>query len=165
MHVFGGINLFATQLKNDYLMAMSDACDFEMFLAHHKVRPTPLRLAVLEVLGSANHAFRAGDIVQQIRAQRPVNKVTVYRILEDFWRRGLIRRIPVEGKAALYELACDHHPPHPHFQCHSCGEVECLEPVPLERVWDEIKGPLGHRADRLEIRVAGVCRRCRGSER
>jgi Fur family ferric uptake transcriptional regulator len=144
---------------------MSDACDFETLLAHHSVRPTALRLAVLEVLGSAKQAFRAGDILQQIQRQRRVNKVTVYRILEDFSQRGLIRRIPAEGKAALFELACEHHPPHPHFQCHSCGEVECLEPVPLERVWDEIKGPLGHRADRLEIRVAGVCRRCWGSER
>lgn len=143
---------------------MSDACDFAVLLAHHRVRPTPLRLAVLIALGSAKQAFRAGEILQQIKAQRPVNKVTVYRILEDFCRRGLIRRIQVEGKAALYELACEHRPPHPHFQCHTCGEVECLEPVPLERVWGEIKGPLGHQADRLEIRVAGVCRRCRDSE-
>lgn len=141
---------------------MSDACDFRGFLAHYQVRATPLRLAVLEVLGSANQAFRAKDILALIQKQRRVNKVTVYRILEDFCQRGLVRKVPAEGKAVLYELACEHHPPHPHFQCHACGEVECLEPVPLERVWDEIKGPLGHRADRLEIRVAGVCRRCRG---
>jgi Fur family ferric uptake transcriptional regulator len=140
---------------------MSDACDFHMLLAHFGVRPTPLRLAVLEVLGSAKQAFRAGDILARIQDRRRVNKVTVYRILEDFSQRGLIRKIPVAGKAARYELACEHHPPHPHFQCHTCGEVECLEPVPLELVWAEIRGPLGHRADRLEIRVAGVCRRCR----
>lgn len=143
---------------------MSDACNFDAFLARHRVRATPLRLAVLKALGSANQAFRARDILDQIQAHRPVNKVTVYRILEDFCRRGLIRRLSGAGKAALYELACEHHPPHPHFQCHSCGEVECLEPVPLEWVWDELKGPLGHRADCLEIRVAGVCRRCRGSK-
>jgi len=142
-------------------MAMGDACDFRGLLEHHQVRVTPLRLAVLEALGSANQAFRARDILVHIQRRRRVNKVTVYRILEDFSRRGLIRKIPVEGKAAIYELACEHHPPHPHFQCHDCGEVECLEPVALERVWDEIRGPLGHRADRLEIRVAGVCRRCR----
>lgn len=140
---------------------MSDACDFPRLLAHHQVRLTPLRLAVLEVLGSANQAFPAREILQRIQGRRRVNKVTVYRILEDFSRRGLVRKIPAEGKATLYELACEHHPPHPHFQCHACGEVQCLEPVSLERVWDEIKGPLGHRADRLEIRVAGVCRRCR----
>lgn len=144
-------------------MVMRDACDFRGLLALFQVRATPLRLAVLEALGSANRAFRAKDILMLIQGQRRVNKVTVYRILEDFSRRGLIRKIPAEGKAALYELACEHNPPHPHFQCQTCGVVECLEPVPLGRVWDEIKGPLGHRADRLEIRVAGLCRRCRGS--
>jgi Fe2+ or Zn2+ uptake regulation protein len=145
-------------------MAMSDACDFPGLLALFQVRVTPLRLAVLEVLGSANRAFRAKDILIDIQTRRRVNKVTVYRILEDFSRRGFIRKIPAEGKAALYELACEHHPPHPHFQCQTCGVVECLEPVPLGRVWDEIRGGLGHRADRLEIRVAGLCRRCRGSK-
>jgi Fur family ferric uptake transcriptional regulator len=145
-------------------MAMSDACDFVRFLAHHRVRATPLRLALLEALGSANQAFRAGDIVRQIQAQRRVNKVTVYRILEDFCRRGLIRRVSAAGKAAFYELACEHHPPHPHFQCRTCGQVECLEPVSLERLWGEIKGPLGHRADCLEIRMAGVCQGCRDTE-
>jgi Fur family transcriptional regulator, ferric uptake regulator len=140
---------------------MSDACNFLVLLARHQVRATPLRLAVLEVLGSAKQAFRAKDILRQIQGHRRVNKVTVYRILEDFSQRGLIRKIPVEGKGARYELACEHHPPHPHFQCRACGEVECLDPVSLERVWQELKGPLGHLADRLEIRVAGLCRRCR----
>ncbi|MDI6852038.1 MAG: transcriptional repressor [Deltaproteobacteria bacterium] len=143
-------------------MAMSDVCDFQGLLARFQVRATPLRLAVLEALGSASRALRAKEILMHIKDQRRVNKVTVYRILEDFSRRGLIRRIPAEGKAALYELACEHNPPHPHFQCQTCGAVECLEPVSLTRVWDEIRGPLGHRADRLEIRVAGLCRRCRG---
>jgi Fur family ferric uptake transcriptional regulator len=152
-------------LKSSYFMAMGDACDFQGLLARFQVRATPLRLAVLEALGAANRALRAKDILMLIQNQRRVNKVTVYRILEDFSRRGLIRKIPAEGKAALFELACEHNPPHPHFQCHACGIVECLEPVPLGQVWDEIKGPLGHRADRLEIRVAGLCRRCRGSGR
>lgn len=120
-----------------------------------------MRLAVLEVLGSAPQTFRARDIFQRIRGCRRVNKVTVYRILEDFSQKGLIRKISTEGKATLYELAGEQHPPHPHFQCQACGKVQCLEPVSLEEVWDRIKGPLGHRADSLEIRVSGVCRRCR----
>ncbi|MBW1992145.1 MAG: transcriptional repressor [Deltaproteobacteria bacterium] len=140
---------------------MSDACDFRGLLERHQVRVTPLRLAVLEALGSASRAFRVREILAHIRRRRRVHKVTVYRILEDFSQRGFVRKIPVEGKAARFELACEHHPPHPHFQCRACGEVECLEPVPLEQVWQELRGPLGHRADRLEIRVAGLCRRCR----
>ena len=140
---------------------MSDLCDFPQLLATHGVKPTALRLAVLDVLGAAPRALRAQEILETIRAQRRVNKVTVYRILDDFTRRGILRRLAIEERVSHYELACEHHPPHPHFQCQSCGQVQCLEPAPLERMWAELQGPLGNRADRIDIRVEGVCHKCR----
>ena len=140
---------------------MSDLCDFPQLLAGQNVKPTALRLAVLEVLGAAPRALRAQEILEMIRTQRRVNKVTVYRILDDFTRRGLLRRLASGDRASFYELACEHHPPHPHFQCHHCGQVQCLEPGPLARMWTELQGPLGNRADRIDIRVEGVCHKCR----
>jgi len=141
---------------------MSDHCNFAEVLSQHNVRPTTLRLQVLEILGSAKRSWQAREILDAVRARRPVNKVSIYRILEDLVRLGLVRKVPVEGGAAHFELACEHHPPHPHFQCQACGEVQCLEPVPLEGVWRKLRGPVGNRADRLEIRVAGLCHHCRG---
>ena len=140
---------------------MSDLCDFPQLLARHEIKPTALRLAVLEVLGAAPRALRAQEILETIRAHRRVNKVTIYRILDDFTRRGLLRRLALEDRASHYELACEHNPPHPHFQCHSCGQVQCLEPAPLDHMWAELQGPLGNRADRIDIRVEGVCHKCR----
>jgi Fur family ferric uptake transcriptional regulator len=142
-------------------MAMNDLCDFPRLLARHGVRLTRLRLAVLEILGAAPRALRAPEILETLRLSRSVNKVTVYRILEDCTSRGILRRLAVDERGALYELACEHNPPHPHFQCRTCREVQCLEPVPLERMWSEIQGPLGNRVDHIDIRVAGVCRKCR----
>ena len=96
---------------------MSDRCDFPQVLASHGVRATKVRLAVLEALSAAPRALKALEILELIRTRRPVNKVTVYRILEDFTRRGLLRRLSLEGRVCHYELACEHNPPHPHFQC------------------------------------------------
>jgi len=140
---------------------MSDLCDFPQLLAHHRVKPTPVRLAVLEILGAAPRALRASEILEVIRTRRRVNKVTVYRILDDFTRRGLLRRLNLKGRSGHYELACEHHPPHPHFQCHTCREVQCLEAVPLIRMWTELQGPVGNRADHIEVRVEGLCHKCR----
>ncbi|MFW6113121.1 MAG: Fur family transcriptional regulator [Thermodesulfobacteriota bacterium] len=140
---------------------MSDRCDFREILVQRRVRPTPLRLGVLETLSSEDRAWQAREILDAIRARRPVNKVSVYRILDDLTRLGLVRKLTSEGAAAHYELACEHHPPHPHFQCQACKEVQCLEPVPLDHIWREIKGPRENRADHLEIRVAGLCSKCR----
>lgn len=142
---------------------MSDRCNFRAALVQRRLRPTPRRLLVLETLGSEDRAWQAREILDAIRVRRPVNKVTVYRILDDLVHLGLVRKLPSEGTAAHYELACEHHPPHPHFQCQSCGELQCLEPVPLERLWRELKGPAGIRVDRLEIRAAGLCCRCQGT--
>ena len=142
---------------------MSDHCNFPQWLARQGLRATPVRLAVLEILGETPRALRAQEILEIIRARRRVNKVTVYRILEDFTNRGMVRKLALEGRVSHFELACEHHPPHPHFQCQACGEVQCLEPVPLEHLWRELKGPLGNRVDRLEIRAAGLCRRCQES--
>ena len=143
---------------------MSDRCNFQAVLVRCRLRPTPLRLQVLETLGSADRAWQAREVLDAIRARRRVNKVTVYRILDDLVRLGLVRKLPTEGGAAHYELACEHHPPHPHFQCQACGELQCLEPVPLEHLWRELQGPSGNRVDSLEIRAAGLCRRCQGVE-
>lgn len=143
---------------------MMEIGDFSRELRELGLRPTGLRLALLEALAAAGRAVTAGELLDQIRRTRRVNKVTVYRLLEEFTARGLVRRVSAQGKAAHFELAWGQ-PPHPHFQCENCGAVQCLEPVPLEELWLRLKGPMGHRADRLEIRVAGVCRHCRGTGR
>ncbi len=142
-------------------MDMGDGCDFQKWLAAQGLRPTPVRLAVLEVLGAASRALRPREILTALRARRTVNKVTVYRILEEFTRRGLLRRLALEGRGSHFELACEHHPPHPHFQCRTCREVQCLEPAPLKRMWTELQGPLGNQAEQIDIRVQGLCHKCR----
>ena len=133
-------------------------------MAHYGVRATSLRMAVLETLGEGPRAMNALEILDEIKGRRRVNKVTVYRIVEDFTRRGILRKLSVEGRSSRYELACFHHPPHPHFQCHRCGEVQCLDPLPLGRVWTQLRGPMGSLADQIEIRVAGLCSKCRTIE-
>jgi len=140
---------------------MSDRCDFREVLVQRRVRPTPLRLWVLETLRSEDRVWQAREILQAIRVRRPVNKVSVYRILDDLTRLGLVRKLTSEGNAAHYELACEHHPPHPHFQCQACKEIQCLEPVSLDHIWREIKGSRGNLAEHVEIRVAGLCSKCR----
>ncbi len=143
---------------------MSDSCDFRRCLATQGLKLTAARLAVLEVLGDATRALQAQEILTAIRARRRVDKVTVYRILEDFCRRGMVRRLSLQGRVNHYELSCEHRPPHPHFQCRTCQEIECLDPAPMSRVLADLQGPLGNRAEHIEIRLAGICHKCREAE-
>jgi Fur family ferric uptake transcriptional regulator len=140
---------------------MHEQCNFPQWLARQGLRATPVRLAVLEILGSALRALRAQEILEGIRVRRRVNKVTIYRILEDFTHRGMVRKLALEGRVSHFELACEHHPPHPHFQCQACHEVQCLEPVSLQKMWSELRGPVGNRADQIDIKIEGLCHKCR----
>lgn len=140
---------------------MHDQCNFYDLLRDNDIRVTPLRIAVLETLRLAGKALTAPEIIRRVRKRLPIHKVTVYRILEGLIARGILRRISLNENAFRYELACVHNPPHPHFECSTCGEIQCLDPVDLSRIWVEVKGPLGNRADSIEIRVQGVCYRCK----
>ncbi|MDD3579986.1 MAG: Fur family transcriptional regulator [Desulfobacca sp.] len=139
---------------------MSQWCNFRQLLGRHQLRPTTLRLRVLEILGAAPQALPVQKILALIRTERSVNKVTIYRILGDFCNLGIIRKINPEGRSTFYELACEHHPPHPHFQCRRCGEVQCLESISLDHLCEELKEVLGPGALRVEIRVEGICPKC-----
>lgn len=141
---------------------MSEHGDFRKLISCHGFRATAIRLALLEIIGAARGVMTASEILEELRQQRKVDKVTVYRILEEFSQRGIIRKLSIGGRACYYELACEHHPAHPHFQCQSCGEVQCLEPMSLERIWPQLKGPLGNLAEEIDIRVQGICHKCRG---
>ena len=115
----------------------------------------------MKILRGAPRALLVKEILAAISSHRRVNKVTVYRILEEFSRRDLVRRLSLKSRASYYELACKHHPHHPHFLCHDCGQIQCLDPAPMTRMWTELQGPMGNRADNIDIRVEGLCHKCR----
>jgi len=140
---------------------METPADAKARLLAAGLRPTAARLLLWEIMQGQGRALTAGDLLELMHRRRQVNKVTVYRNIEQFLRRGLVRRLCLEGRVAYYELASDQHPSHPHFQCTACGQVECLEPVNMSRFWTELKGPLGNRAEKIEILVEGICRHCR----
>jgi Fur family ferric uptake transcriptional regulator len=74
---------------------------------------------------------------------------------------GVIERISTGGRAFYYGLAPnDHHQPHPHFYCKSCGQMDCLDPeslsVETEPLWKTFPG----RIEKVEVRVDGICKNC-----
>lgn len=123
--------------------------------------PTRNRLTVLEVVGNNNSPLNAQQIYATLIRNHEINRVTVYRILDLLVEKGILERLSGAGRSFYYGLAPnDHHRPHPHFYCTSCGNIECLNPesllldvAPLERTYPgEIQG--------VAVRVDGVCKNC-----
>ena len=139
------------------------APDWAALLRAQGLRATRQRLAVLETVHDGGHLL-ADETAQRVRAQGgPSAEITlqsVYVILGDLERAGLIRKVDLGHGPALFEtrVGDNHH----HAVCRVCGAVEdvpcavghapCLDP-----------GASGMRIDTAEVIFRGVCRECQSA--
>jgi Fe2+ or Zn2+ uptake regulation protein len=104
---------------------------FEEILKEHGYRVTSKRIKLLSFLSSAKKPLT----VSEIRLKMHMDKVTLYRALEDFVSSHLIAKINLHDKAAYYEfIHTNHH--HHHIICEICGKLEDIEhcnPILLQK--------------------------------
>jgi Fur family ferric uptake transcriptional regulator len=95
-----------------------------------KLKVTPIRVRLLDILEHAHKPLRVKDICQKIKS----DIVTVYRNLENLVALGLVKRIFLDQKEAYFELANQAH--HHHAICQLCGlvvDVKILNHDKLEK--------------------------------
>jgi Fe2+ or Zn2+ uptake regulation protein len=107
---------------------MNEAETVERLLKKSKLRRTPVRAGVLEILSKASRPLGAVEILEKLPAQ--TDAVTVYRTLNTYTSKNVCHRIRGEDRVWRYALGDPqetkaHH--HPHFVCENCGRVECLK--------------------------------------
>ncbi|HML59936.1 Fur family transcriptional regulator [Solidesulfovibrio sp.] len=139
-----------------------DGKDMAAMLEEAGVEPTAVRLAVTHVLADGERALPAGDILRKVRETMPVNKVTLYRILDLFVRQGLASRHSSGDRAFRYCLGPRFSGrAHGHAYCLRCGRMACL---PATRDLVDVAA-LGRSLDMdvvgVEVRIDGVCAACR----
>ena len=92
-----------------------------------QLRVTQQRLDILKILLGAKTPLNREQITEMLGKNGP-NKVTIYRILERLFNKGLVHKAFVGDRTWHYELAhnCTVDQCHPHFICNNCGKVTCL---------------------------------------
>jgi Fur family transcriptional regulator, ferric uptake regulator len=122
-------------------------------------RLTAPRAAVLAVLMGSETALTHHEVETALRASLPVDRVTVYRVLDWLVELGLAHRIPGEDRTWRFRANRDaSHGPHAHFTCSRCGKTVCLEEVSAP---PRVKLPRGFVPERIELTVQGRCAACR----
>jgi len=134
--------------------------DNEHRLRDHGLRVTSTRLAVLDLLQHSVKALSQGDVERALPDQ--ADRVTLFRVLQNFEEAGLAHRVMDAHGVARY-ASCDstcssghHHDVHAHFRCTDCGDVYCLEAVPLPQV----KVPKGFKLKESHLELEGSCKAC-----
>jgi Fur family transcriptional regulator, ferric uptake regulator len=140
---------------------MCQHCDYPQLLAAKGLDPTPNRVRLMEAIGNKASPLSAQEIFLILRGTSPINRVTVYRILDLLVEKGLVLSLNGLGRGMVYGLAPnENHPAHPHFQCKSCGILHCLSPIDLKLDLGEIKRSFSGEIGGVEIFIKGTCWNC-----
>ena len=121
-------------------------------------RATPARLRVLATLLGLDRGASHHEVDAAVTGA-PIDKVTLYRVLDWLVAHGLAHKIVSDDRVWRFRAnehrATAHQ--HAHFQCNSCDQVVCLENVPVS---SRVELPVGFRSDEAELTVRGVCNKC-----
>ncbi|HET9718863.1 MAG TPA: transcriptional repressor [Solirubrobacteraceae bacterium] len=119
------------------------------------------RQALLELLDQQDCALSAVEIEDLLRQKkRPVGRASIYRILEELERLGLVQRLQVGQAMARYEPARGEHGHHHHLVCDSCGAVRPFTDSALERAIERLCDRVPMRVVEHEIVLHGACEEC-----
>ena len=133
-------------------------------LAHHDIRYTGGRQAVIKALQRVTGPQSAADLHKRIKS---VPLSSLYRSLTVLDEAGVLRKHHDADGLARFELAEWITGHHHHFVCLDCGLVEDVEvDKNAEKLLDELTSRLAKAAG-FDVRghvleIEGVCRQCRG---
>ena len=135
--------------------------DYSKLLVDVDLSPTPHRLRVLEIIGNSPSPLSHQEIYRYLRDSHPVNRVTIYRILDTLVERKLVVRISSGDRSFRYALATDaDHSQHPHFYCSDCGHMGCLDEKIMSLDVTQLIDTIPGLVSRIEVRLDGICENC-----
>jgi Fur family ferric uptake transcriptional regulator len=130
-------------------------------LNQHKLRSTPIRRAVLEVMLDTPFALSGHEVEQLLPAG--TDRITLYRTLKSLNDRGLIHLV-MDGSDTIRYAACSiecsaeaHFDNHVHFKCTACQHIFCLTQVAIPGV----SLPNNFEAHARDYLLVGICGTCR----
>lgn len=141
---------------------MGDDDTVSRLLKRSKLRRTPVRAGVLEVLARALRPLGAVEILEKLPPH--TDAVTVYRTLNTFTQKAVLHRVRGEDRVWRYALGDPHEAEahqHPHFVCEECGKVECLKDSEIPSNFVSSLDVQGRYTVRYpEVVLHGLCPRC-----
>lgn len=120
------------------------------------------RQAVLELLAGEACALTALEVEDALRGEpaRRVSRASVYRILDELERLGLVQRVETGQAMVRYERVCEAEEHHHHLVCDECGVVIPFSDSALELAIKSLSRRVPLAVSEHEIVLHGACREC-----
>ncbi|MGB0523380.1 MAG: Fur family transcriptional regulator [Flammeovirgaceae bacterium] len=129
-------------------------------LSAHGIRKTAFRIELLTLFMEHKHSLSHQEIKEKIKSTP--DKVTIYRALNAFLKKGLIHKVPDVNNRAKYALCLpessekSYGQNHVHFICNTCNHTFCLDGIDIPIVEDT----QGFKVKSLKVTVEGECPNC-----
>src|SRR5205823_966285 len=121
-------------------------------------RVTSAKRAVLSVLTGSEQHLTAEAVAEGVRSTHPdVHRSTVYRILDNFERRGLVTHVHLRHGPAVYHLTAE---PHHHLVCEECDAVVEVPDTAMASLRALLQSDYGFSFDTPHFALTGRCRSC-----
>ena len=132
--------------------------ELEKLLSARQIKPTAMRLLVLEYLQQQNAAV---SLKEAEDAFEKADRITLYRTLKTFEEKGLIHHIEDGSGATKYALCeegcqCAPEDLHVHFHCNSCQKTICLPKVGIPA----FQLPARFNLQEINLMAKGICADC-----
>lgn len=133
-----------------------------LLLKEKRLRLTHGRKEILEVLHDARVALSHSEIERRLSI--PLDRITTYRTLVSFRKKGLVHAILDPHSAITKYLVNRSGLPshHAHLKCERCQELTCL-PIDIEKM-GLISIPDGFKARTYNFFIEGLCAKCRADD-
>jgi Fur family zinc uptake transcriptional regulator/Fur family ferric uptake transcriptional regulator len=137
---------------------------FEATLKRLKLKVTPRRLAVMDVIARESTFLSPEEVWERLKGKlKSIGLPTVYRILEELAEGGVVTRV-MQDSRQLYYYFCRNKERHHHFICVACRRVEdvnqCMVDALEEEGSERIKGKLFSHI----LQLQGLCAKCSAKE-
>jgi Fur family ferric uptake transcriptional regulator len=122
-------------------------------------RLTTARVQVLRALHEAGRALSHHEVEQRVGREMPIDRVTIYRVLEWLNKEKLAHKIAGDDRVWRFAVPVSNNNGDScaHFKCTSCGQIVGLENQLGAKLF---KVPTGYSPKALEIVVRGLCASC-----
>lgn len=131
----------------------------EEILQQHGIRPTAVRILLLEIMERFENTFSLADLETEADT---LDKSSIFRSLTLFARHHLLHVVEDGSGATKYCLchndhACRVEEMHCHFHCEICGRTFCLDNIHIP----VISYPEGYEVREINYLIKGRCPACR----
>jgi Fur family ferric uptake transcriptional regulator len=125
------------------------------------LRVTLPRKKILQIFEEhPDEHFSAEQVSDRLKSSdEEVGLATIYRVLSQFEKAGLLRRSNFEGGHAVYELDSGQH--HDHLVCMGCGAIFEFVDVDIEKRQSQIAQKYDFEVHEHALTLFGFCRECR----